>query len=277
VQSYLERDLRELAQVQSLPDFQRLLALLALQNAQVLNETALSRKHASSQVTVHRHISLVEVSNLLYRLPAWAVNRGKRVSKRPKLHLADPGLAAFLAELHSVEEVCNAREAGALFGSLVWQQLRVLASLMERPARLRHWRSSDGKEVDLVLSSSRKLLAFECKWTERAAPRVCSRCGGARRQPYRAPGGRSRGDPMADDRGSGGIAWSSPNATTPIRNRAPARSLPPTTRETRGSPPWTTMQRRPPCALCRTCIRWPPEWFALVIHLCRKRDTGGRR
>jgi uncharacterized protein len=167
VQTYLERDLRELAQVQSLPDFQRLLALLALQSAQVLNETALSRKLAVSQATVHRHISLVEVSNLLFRLPAWAVNRGKRVSKRPKLHLADPGLAAFLAELHSVDELRQAREAGALFESLVWQQLRVLASLLEKPARLHHWRSSDGKEVDLVLSSGRKLLAFECKWTER--------------------------------------------------------------------------------------------------------------
>jgi predicted AAA+ superfamily ATPase len=167
VQTYLERDLRQLAQVQSLPDFQRLLALLALHSAQVLNETALSRKLAVSQATVHRHIGLVEVSNLLFRLPAWTVNRGKRVTKRPKLHLADPGLAAFLAGLHSADEVREARESGALFESLVWQQLRVLASLMERPARLHHWRSSDGKEVDLVLSSGRKLLAFECKWTER--------------------------------------------------------------------------------------------------------------
>jgi predicted AAA+ superfamily ATPase len=121
-----------------------------------------------SQPTIHRWLKLLEVSQLLIRLPAFASNRGKRLIKRPKYHLADPGLAAHLCGLLSAEEVGAAREYGSLFETLVFTQLRVLASLLGPPAALHHWRTSDGKEVDLVVTRGRKMAAFDCRSSLRA-------------------------------------------------------------------------------------------------------------
>jgi hypothetical protein len=167
VRTYLERDLRDLSSIQSLPDFRRVMELLAVRSGAVLHETEISRQAAVSQPTVHRWVNLLEVCNLVTRVPAHAVNRGKRVARRPRLYWTDPGLAAFLAGLYSPDEVADSRELGALFETLVLHHLRVLASLMTPPARLMHWRTSDGKEVDFVLQHGRRLLAFECKCTQR--------------------------------------------------------------------------------------------------------------
>jgi predicted AAA+ superfamily ATPase len=168
VRTYLERDLRDLSMVQSLPDFRRLLELVALRNGQIVNESEVASGLGLSQPTVHRWINLLEISQLLLRLPAYTANRGKRLMKRPKYHLVDPGLAAFLCGLHSAKGVEAAQEYGALFETLVLSQLRVLASLMTPRASLFHWRTSDGKEVDLVLTQGRRMTAFECKCTRRA-------------------------------------------------------------------------------------------------------------
>jgi hypothetical protein len=167
VRTYLERDLRDLSTVASLPDFRRLMGLLALRTGQILNETELARHGGVSQPSVHRHVNLLEVSNLLTRVPAWEANRGKRVTRRPKVHLADPGLAAFLCGLFRPEDVRAARECGALFEGLVLHHLRVLASLLAPAAQVHHWRTADGKEVDLVVAHGRRLVALECKWTAR--------------------------------------------------------------------------------------------------------------
>lgn len=167
VRTYLERDLRDLSAVASLPDFRRLMALLALQTGQVLNETELARRAGISQPSVHRHLNLLEVSNLLVRVPAFETNRGKRVTKRPKVHLADPGLAAFLCGIFRPEDVLSARECGALFEGLVFHHVRALASLLAPQAQVHHWRTADGKEVDLVVAHGRRLVALECKWTAR--------------------------------------------------------------------------------------------------------------
>ena len=167
VRTAIERDLRALVHVQSLPDFRRLMGLLALRTAQTVNTTELSRTLQASQPTVHRHLNLLEVGHLVTRLPAWMANRGKRIARRAKLHLVDPGLAAFLAGLHDPASVRDAREAGALFETLVHHHLRLLASTFTPAAGLHHWRTSDGKEVDLVLAHGRHLIAVECKWTDR--------------------------------------------------------------------------------------------------------------
>ena len=167
LRTYLERDLRDISQVASLPDFRHLMALVGLRTAQVLNETELARSVGYSQPSVHRHLNLLEVSNLLTRIPAFVSNRGKRVTKRPKAHLTDVGLAAFLCGFLRPEEIAGAREAGPLFETLVVQHVRALAELERPAARLHHWRTSDGKEVDLIVSHGRRLVAFECKWTDR--------------------------------------------------------------------------------------------------------------
>jgi len=168
VSAYLERDLRALSQISSLPDFRRVMELAALQTGQLLNQTEISRDSAISQPTVHCYLNLLEASFLVHRIPAFVRNRGKRLIKSPKLYWADPALAAFLAGHYNEESLRNSRESGGLFENLVLQQLQSVANLMSPPARIHYWRTVTGQEVDFVLEWGRSLVAFECKLSARA-------------------------------------------------------------------------------------------------------------
>ncbi|MFQ5506365.1 MAG: ATP-binding protein, partial [Planctomycetota bacterium] len=167
VATYLERDLRQISQVDSLPDFRRVMEALALRSGQLLNQTEVARDVGVSQSTVHRYIGLLETSMVFSRLPAFAVNRTKRLVKSPKAYWMDPGLAAFLARQHDTQSLLDARESGGLFETLVLLQLRLEAELSIPRARLFYWRTTTGKECDFVLERGRDLVAFEVKLTTR--------------------------------------------------------------------------------------------------------------
>jgi hypothetical protein len=165
VATYLERDLRQISQIDSLLDFHRVMQFLALRNGQLLNQSEVARDARISQPTVHRYLNLLETTYLLERFPAYTVSRTTRLIKSPKLYWADPGLVAFLAGYHDRDALVQAREAGAFFETLVLHHLRVLAQLMVPRGRLFYWRTATGREVDFVLEQGRRCLAFEVKLT----------------------------------------------------------------------------------------------------------------
>ena len=163
VTTYLERDLRQLSKIDSLPDFRRLMVALALRCGQMLNQTEVSRDTGISQPTVHRYINLLETTCLMERLPAFAVNRTKRLIKSPKVMSIDPGLISFLAGHYNTESLQSSREAGGIFESMIYLHLNALAQLLVPRPRIFYWRTTTGKEVDFVLEWGRKLLAVEVK------------------------------------------------------------------------------------------------------------------
>jgi uncharacterized protein len=159
VRTYLERDLQDLASISTLPDFRRLMRAACLRMGQLVNQTELGRDVALPQPTVHRWLNLLETSYLLVRLPAYAVNRTKRLIKAPKIYWGDTGLALHLAES---EEPDGAHlENLVLHDLLAWRDARV-----ER-AELGYWRTSLGEEVDFVIEAGGKLLPIEVKSTTR--------------------------------------------------------------------------------------------------------------
>jgi predicted AAA+ superfamily ATPase len=159
VRTYLERDLQDLASIGTLPDFRRLMRAACLRMGQLVNQTELGRDVALPQPTVHRWLNLLETSYLLVRLPAYAVNRTKRLIKTPKIYWGDAGLAMHLAE---AEEPDGAHlENLVLHDLLAWRDARV-----ER-AELGYWRTSIGEEVDFVIEAGGKLLPIEVKSTTR--------------------------------------------------------------------------------------------------------------
>jgi uncharacterized protein len=159
VRTYLERDLQDLASIGTLPDFRRLMRAACLRMGQLVNQTELGRDVALPQPTVHRWLNLLETSYLLVRLPAYAVNRTKRLIKAPKIYWGDTGLAMHLAE---VEEPAGAHlENLVLHDLLAWRDARV-----ER-AELGYWRTSLGEEVDFVIEAGGKLLPIEVRSTTR--------------------------------------------------------------------------------------------------------------
>lgn len=168
VLTYLERDLRQLSQIESLTDFRRLMTACALRCGNMINQTELSRDTGISQPTVHRYMNLLETTCLMYRVPAYAVNRTKRLMKSPKLMWVDPGLASFLSGFYDVSALCSSSAAGGIFESMVYLHLYVLTQLMTPKARIYYWRTSTGKEVDFVIEWGQKLIAVEVKLSDRA-------------------------------------------------------------------------------------------------------------
>ncbi|HAM36389.1 MAG TPA: ATPase [Elusimicrobia bacterium] len=163
--TYLERDLRDLSQVESLSDFRTVMEILALRAAQMVNQTEVARDSHVSQPTVHRYLNLLETTCLIDRLPAFARNRTKRLIKAPKLHWVDPALAAYLGGLNDEDSIKAAREAGALFENLIFHHLKVLAGMFTPQLRIYYWRTVKGEEVDFVLEWGRKIVAVEVKLT----------------------------------------------------------------------------------------------------------------
>lgn len=160
---YLERDLRQLSQIDSLPDFRRVMQLLALRSGKILNQSDIARDLKLSQPTVHRYINLLEISYMFERLNAFTVNRGKRLVKSPRIMWNDPGLASFLCGYLSPDELSESSMAGGVFESLVYLHLRTaVASLSPKP-KIYYWRTTTGREVDFIIEYGRKLLAIEVK------------------------------------------------------------------------------------------------------------------
>jgi predicted AAA+ superfamily ATPase len=126
---------------------------------QLVNQTELARDVALAQPTVHRYLNLLETSFLLVRVPAYAVNRTKRLIKTPKLYWGDVGLALHLAGLS--EPTGAHLENLVLHDLLCWRDARV-----ER-AELLYWRTATGEEVDFVVEAGRRLLPIEVKATPR--------------------------------------------------------------------------------------------------------------
>ena len=162
VRTYLERDLQELSSIVALPDFRRLMRAVCLRLGQLVNQTELGRDVALAQPTVHRYLNLLETSYLLVRLPAYAVNRTKRIIKSPKLYWGDTGVALHLGG--SDEPGGVHLENLVLHDLLAWRDAR-----LDR-AELCYWRTTIGEEVDFVIEAGGRLLPIEVKATGR--PRI---------------------------------------------------------------------------------------------------------
>lgn len=167
VRTYLERDLQELASVASLPDFRRLMRAASLRIGQVLNQTELGRDVAIPQPTAHRWLNLLEMSYMLVRIPAYAVNRTKRLIKSPKLYWADTGVALHLAD--------GAEPDGAHLENVVLHDLLAWRDGRLDRAELYYWRTTTGEEVDFIVESAGRLLPIEIKSSVR--PRLADAAG----------------------------------------------------------------------------------------------------
>jgi hypothetical protein len=158
-QTYLERDLRDLSMVASVVDFRRLMRAICLRLGNLVNQTELGRDVGLPQPTVYRYLGLLEVSHQLVRVPAYAVNRTKRLIKTPKLYWSDTGLALFLSRESELR--------GAHLENLVLSDLSAWRSSAVDTPEILYWRTSTGNEVDFVIEWQGRLLPIEVKSTER--------------------------------------------------------------------------------------------------------------
>jgi predicted AAA+ superfamily ATPase len=130
-----------------------------LRLGQLVNQTELARDVALPQPTVHRYLNLLETSFLLVRVPAYAVNRTKRLIKTPKLYWGDVGLALHLAGM--------TEPAGAHLENIVLNDLLCWRDARAEQGELLYWRTTTGEEVDFVIEAAGRLLPIEVKTTPR--------------------------------------------------------------------------------------------------------------
>ena len=163
VRTYLERDLQDLAAIDNLVDFRRLMRASCLRLGNLSNQAELGRDTRIPRPTVHRYLNLLETSYQLVRLEPYSVNRTKRLIKTPKLYWSDPGLALQLSG--EEEPTGHHLETLVLMDLLTWRDSRI-----PRPEVL-FWRTTTDLEVDFVIEHRGGLLPIEVKAGGRPRPR----------------------------------------------------------------------------------------------------------
>jgi hypothetical protein len=153
IQAILYRDVRELAHIEQLTEIPNLLNLLANRSASLLNLAELSRSTDLSQTTLKRYFTLLETLFLVYRLPAWARNPGKRLVKAPKVFLPDSGLLAHLLGLDEVSLAERLGLPGSLVETYVLSELLKHLTFSEQRLSLWHYRTQGNIEVDFILEN----------------------------------------------------------------------------------------------------------------------------
>jgi len=149
--TYAERDLRQLMEVRRLDDFRRFVRLAAGRVGQVLNVHSLAADAGVSDRTARDWLSVLEASHLVWLLPPWHENLGKRLTKAHKLYFCDVGLATWLVGITQAAQLSSHPLRGALFENLVVMEfVKHALHRGERPD-LHFFRDSNGLEVDLLV------------------------------------------------------------------------------------------------------------------------------
>lgn len=163
--TYLERDVRSLANVGSLRDFERFLRACALRSANLLNKADLARDVGVAPSTINQWLSVLVASGQVVLLEPWFSNRTKSIVKSPKLYLADTGLLCALLNIRSADALLSSPAAGAVWETFAFAQLRHRERRAGRSGSLFFWRDRT-REVDFVVDAGGRLELFEAKWTE---------------------------------------------------------------------------------------------------------------
>jgi len=163
IETYLERDLRQLIAVKDLSIFRIFIKMCAGRIGQILNMESLSNDVGVSLNTIKNWISLLETSFILFRLQPFFENRGKRLIKSPKLYFYDTGLACYLLGLETLEQLERDQIRGSLFENLVLTEFIKSDYNKGKNPELYFYRDSNGVEIDIVKSIGRKFQTVEVK------------------------------------------------------------------------------------------------------------------
>lgn len=161
--TYVERDVRQLRNVQDLPTFQRVLRLCAGAVGQLADLTRIGNDAGVDQKTVRAWLGVLEASFIVFRLQPHHQSFRKRLVKTPKLYFYDVGVAARLIGIESAQQMSTHPARGALFENwVITEYLKRRWNAGSEP-NLFFWRSHGGLEVDLVLEQGRVLTPVEIK------------------------------------------------------------------------------------------------------------------
>lgn len=166
IQTYIERDVRQIKNIENLGRFQTFLKLCAGRVGQIVNFSSLAQDAGISHVTARQWLSILEASYLVFFLQPYFNNFNKRLIKMPKMYFYDTGLACNLLGLEKESQLETYYQRGALF-----ENLAILEILKQRlnqglPPNMYFWRDQTGHEIDLLLDVGGVVHAIEIKASE---------------------------------------------------------------------------------------------------------------
>lgn len=163
VATYVERDVRQVLNVQDLSAFQRFLRLCAARTGQLLNVSALAGEAGISNHTARAWLSVLEASDLVFMLPPYHRNFGKRLVKSPKLYFVDTGLVCWLLGIRNSETLRLHPLRGAVFETMIVGEFMKSRLNAGMPPDLYFWRDNNGLEADLLFEVDGRLQPVEIK------------------------------------------------------------------------------------------------------------------
>jgi predicted AAA+ superfamily ATPase len=161
--TYLERDVRDLAQVGDEQRFLSFMTAAAARTGSMLNLSSIAQDTGISVPTAERWLSILVTSNLVFLLRPFHINVSKRMIHTPKLYFLDTGLAAWLTQWPNAEVLRNGHMGGAFFETFVIAEILKSYANQGREAPLYYYRDRDGREIDLLIWQKGRLYPIEIK------------------------------------------------------------------------------------------------------------------
>ena len=163
VNTYLERDIVQIAAVHDLIRFEKFMRLLAGRVGQLVNNSALATEVGVSSTTIGSWLSILEASHVIYTLKPWFKNRNSQVVKTPKIYFCDTGLVSYLLGIETPEQMIRDPLLGNIFENFVVIEALKTRLNLGLELNLYFFRNSNGLEIDLILLEQNKLKLFEIK------------------------------------------------------------------------------------------------------------------
>lgn len=163
IDTYVERDLRQLMNIKDLNKFMKFIGLCAGRVGTELNRSSLAVETGVTVATIESWLSVLEASYIIWMLPPWSTNINKRLTKSPKLYFYDTGLLCSVLGIREPQHLETFPTRGAIFENLVINNFVKTAFNSGRKPRLSFFRDKTGREIDLITETSEGLNLFEIK------------------------------------------------------------------------------------------------------------------
>jgi len=161
--TYVERDVRQLVQLRDVAVFEKFLRLLAGRTGQLINMVSLGNDTGVDSKTIKNWLSVLEASFIVFRLPPYYENIGKRLVKSPKYYFYEPGLLTYLLDIDAQTQLARDPLIGAMFENLVIVEAMKFFSNRGRQTPLYFYRDNHGQEIDLLFKRGGRTTGIEIK------------------------------------------------------------------------------------------------------------------
>ena len=168
--TYIDKDLRQLTNINNLSQFHTFLRLCAARIGSIFNASELAGEVGVASNTINAWVSVLEASYIIMRLQPWSENSRKRLTKSPKLYFCDTGLACHLLDIESPEQLSRDKMRGHLFENLIVMEALKQRYNKGKESNIFFFRDAKGNEIDLLIREAGELKAIEIKSSQTYAP-----------------------------------------------------------------------------------------------------------